>query len=298
MQNSISIVIPTYHRKKSLLALLTNLAKTVKFKGDVLVIEQCDNNEKEIQIFAKKLGLRFTYIYLDKASMAHATNVGVEHAKSDLVLLLDDDVLGSADFVEHHANNFSDTRIAATVGRCITEGQMIQPGFTRTGRINWFGTVTDGFSSTIRQEVDTVIGCNMCWRRGVYLELGGMDEKFTGNALRLDSDLSLRAKKIGYKIVFDPHAEIQHMRDPAGGARKTEGRIRWYFDFFGNETYFFLKHFSPLLLPLFLLTKWQWAIRCMFGFGREVSMRSLATPMSGIISGLQKYYNKEYDNRC
>lgn len=297
MQYSISIVIPTYHRKKSLMALLKNLAKTVKFAGDVVVVEQCDNNEAEIRSVAKKLGLRLTYIYLEQASMAHSTNVGVQQAKTDLVLILDDDVLGSTGFVQHHADNFSDPGIAATVGRCVTEGQTLQPDFTRTGRINWFGTVSDGFSSTIRQEVDTVIGCNMCWRRSVYMELNGMDEKFTGNALRLDSDLSLRAKKNGYKIVFDPTAEIQHMRDPNGGARKTEGRIQWYFHFFSNETYFFLKHFSPLLLPLFLLTKWQWAIRCIFGFGREVSMRSLATPISGIISGLQKYYNKGYDNR-
>ncbi len=288
MNNPISIVIPTFHRKESLFRLLKNISD-IGYRGEVVVVEQEERHATEIVALAKKLSLSIVYVYMKHASTARAMNLGVAHASGDVILFLDDDVLGSPGFISHHLANFSDTHIGATVGRCITNGQPVEADAKRTGRINWLGSFTDGFSSTIRQEVDTVIGCNTCIRKDVYQKVGGIDERFTGNALRLESDLSLRIKKMGYSIIFDPTAEITHLREPTGGARKTEGRIQWYFDFFSNETYFSLKHRPVVLLPLFLLTKISWACRCMFGFGREVSMRSLKTPFMGIRDGIHKY---------
>ena len=116
-----------------------------------------------------------------------------------------------------------------------------------------------------------------------------MDEQFTGNAIRLESDLSLRAKKLGYKILFEPTAVVIHHRAPTGGARKSEGRLQWYLDYFSNETYFYLKHRPKILVIVFWITKLNWVIRCMFGIGREVSFRSFYTPFAGMIDGVRKY---------
>lgn len=295
MKSNTSLIIPTYKRLASLVVLLKNLSKGEKDFKEIIIVEQVENNKKDVEVLAKKLGLPVRYIFLPEASTAHAMNVGVEAAMSEFVLFLDDDVEPKADLIKNHLNIFSDEHVAATVGRAITAHQKIEPEYNRTGRINWLGQFSDGFSSLIKQEVDTVIGCNTCWRKSVYLELGGIDEQFTGNAIRLESDLSLRAKSAGYKIIYEPLAEVFHRREELGGARKTENRMKWYFDFFSNESYFFLKHFSVYLFPLFLLTKWEWAFRCMFGFGREVSMRSFKAPILGICNGVRKY--TRYGNR-
>ncbi|MCX6793873.1 MAG: glycosyltransferase, partial [Candidatus Gottesmanbacteria bacterium] len=229
------------------------------------------------------------YIYLFSPSMTHARNVGARLAKGKLILFLDDDVVVRKGLIENHVKNFRDPMIAATCGRVITPGQSVEPEHRNVGRVGLLGGVSGGFSSIIRQEVDTVIGCNMCWRRDLYLRLGGVDEQFTGNALREETDLSLRAKKLGYKIMFEPRAIVEHHRAETGGARKSEGRLTWYFNFFSNETYFFLKHRSAVLLFIFLLTKIEWAGRCMFGFSREVSARSFCTPFAGMADGVRKY---------
>jgi GT2 family glycosyltransferase len=289
MSIRVSIIVPTLRRKSYLIRLLESLAPQMQKDYEIIVVEQVERNEKEIKDFAKKKKLSLVYTFLPEASMTHARNAGVALAKGDYVLFLDDDVTARAGLVENHVKNFSDDRVAATCGRCITEGQEVEADRQNTGRISWIGISSDGFSSDIRQEIDTVIGCNMCWRKDVYVSLGGADEKFTGNALREDTDLSLRAKHMGYKIVFEPKAIIDHKRAESGGARKTEGRIAWYFHFFSNETYFFLKHRPFVLLPIYLFMKTEWAIRCMFGIGREVSIRSMITPMSGILDGVRKY---------
>jgi len=296
MTTNISIIIPTFHRQESLLRLLKSLAGQTGVKSEVIVVEQGENNGKEIEREGRKLGLEVHYIYLPKPSMTHARNVGAATAKGDYLLFLDDDVVAHPGLLTAHMKNFQDPRVGATVGRAITPGQSIEDKRTDTGRVTLFG-VTEGYSSNIHQEVDTVIGCNMCWKVNVYKKLGGVDEQFTGNALREETDLSLRAKKIGYKIIFEPKAVVEHLRADSGGARKTEGRIQWYFDFFSNESYFFLKHKPALLLPIYLLTKMNWALRCMFGFGREVSVRSIFTPKLGILDGMKKYWRFTHENR-
>ncbi len=292
----VSIIIPTYRRVSSLFKLLSSLTDVVKKKDEVIIVEQGEKHEKEIISYAKKLRLPIHYYFLETPSMTKARNTGAVKAKGEFLLFLDDDVIVTPKLLESHVKNFDDKRVAATVGRVITEGQQVESGREQVGRVNWVGSVSGGYSSEIRQEVDTVLGCNMCWRTSVYRQLGGVDEQFV--IIREETDLSIRAKRLGYAIIFEPKALVEHHRATTGGTRKSEGRIQWYVSFFSDETYFFLKHRPTWLLPLYLLTKTEWALRCMFGFGREVSIRSMLTPFIGITEGAKKYQRlkKHYDH--
>jgi GT2 family glycosyltransferase len=292
-----SIIIPTFHRKKSLLALLESLSRQLTSTAEIIVVEQGMSNQKEVGRVASKWKINLHYIYLPEPSMTHARNVGAETAKGNFLLFLDDDVIPKRGFIEQHLKHFSDHSVAATTGRVVTAGEEDDTNNRRVGRVGYFGEVSGGFSSTIMQKVDTVVGCNMCWRKDVYEKLGGVDERFTGNAIREETDLSLRAKKAGYKIIFEPKAEVTHVRSVSGGARKTEGRLQWYFDFFSNQTYFFLKHMNKVFFPIFIFINANWILRCMFGFGREVSLRSMVTPWMGIADGIKKYRMYLHEDR-
>lgn len=284
MKSRVSIIIPTYRRKESLERTLRSLKQGMRQDVEVIIVSQDEG-------ILTKSSVNVRIIKLSLPSMTRARNIGARNANGDFLLFLDDDVIVQKGLIDNHVQNFSDPKVAAVCGRVITPGQQIEPGSKRVGKVGLLGQVSGGFSSTIRQEVDTVIGCNMCWRRDVYLALGGVDENFTGNALREETDLSLRAKADGYKLIFEPKAVVEHHRAEAGGARKSEGRLQWYYDFFSNETYFFLKHCPKILLPIFWLSKIEWVFRCMFGFGREVSMRSMVTPFAGMMDGVRKYRN-------
>ncbi len=249
MKSNVSIVIPTYHRKKSLLRLL----KSLDTNAEIIIVEQEENNRNTLAKYVR-------YVYLPKRSTPHAMNVGVQKAKGEFIVFLDDDVSVTPGFIQHHLKNFRDKKVGATVGRVITDGQPVEPNRRDSARIDWLGGFSDGFSSTVRQEVDTVIGANTCWRKEVFNELGGFDERFRGNALRFESDISLRAKDAGYKIVFEPKALVYQHRESTGGARRTEGFFTWYRDYFYNETLFFVKHRPKILLPLFWVTKILWVL--------------------------------------
>lgn len=287
MKIKISVIIPTYNRKGSLVRLLKFLLKEIDNSIEIIIVEQVQNNEKVFRNILKKINLE--YFFLKKKSTSIAKNVGIKHAKGSYIIFFDDDVIVKPKIFKSYLTSLVNAEIGGISGRILTQGQKTEPDRKDTGRISFFGNFSDGFSSLVKQEVDTVIGCSAFWRKDLLKKINGFDEQFTGNAMREESDLSLRVKRLGYKIVFEPKAMVEHLREPTGGARKTEGRIQWYFNFFSNETYFFLKHRPKIILPIILLTRWEWILRCMFGFGREVSFRSIITPFLGIYDGFKKY---------
>lgn len=288
MKIDFSIIIPTYKRKEHVLHTLDSLKGKIGHTTEIIVVEQVQNHSKEFSEKAKNLGFDFHYVFLDRPSTPHAKNIGVSQAKGEYVIFFDDDVLVKTS-PELYKESFTSKKIAAVTGRSVAIGQKEESFREDTGRITFLGKFTDGYSSKIPQEIETVIGCNVCWRKEIFLSVGGFDEQFTGNALREEADLSLRARAKGYTILFDPKVDVVHVRAESGGTRKTEGRMKWNFDFFSNETYFFLKYRSFSLVPVILLTRWEWILRCMFGFGREVSLRSLTTPFKGMLDGYKKY---------
>lgn len=296
MKIKFSIVIPTYKRGKYVMDLLNSLKSKITSTTEIILVEQGENHEKEFFKKAKAFGFQFHYLHVNDPSTPHAKNIGVEKAKGEYIIFLDDDVVVKSS-PELYAECFSTKKIAAVNGRSVARGQKEEPDRKDVGRISFLGKFTDGYSSKIPQEIETLIGCNMCWKKEIFVKLGGFDEEFTGNALREEADLSLRARENGYTILFDPKVEILHIRAESGGTRKTEGRIQWYFDFFSNETYFFLKYRPKIVVAIILLTRWEWFLRCMFGFGREVSLRSFITPFAGVIDGYRKYRRWKNEDR-
>lgn len=289
MKIIISIVVPTYKRKDSMIRLLKSLVPQTRAHVEIIIVEQVIDNGRDFENFVKKHALNFHYYFLPDASTSHAKNVGVRHAKGKYIIFLDDDVVIEKDFLSVYQTDFTKNQYPIIAGKVLTKGHLANPESKNVGKISYWGNFSDDFGSDIPQEVDTMIGCNAGWRKDIFEKLGGFDEQFTGNAMREESDISLRAKKAGYHIMYEPHAIIHHLREERGGARKTEGRLQWYFNFLSNETYFFLKHRPIFMVPIILLTRWEWIVRCMFGFGREVSLRSMVTPFAGIRDGFRKY---------
>ncbi len=275
MKPDVSIIVPTLNRKEYLLGLLESLRKEIqKTKAEIIIVEQGKNNHYAYAVY------KTNYFFVNEPGTVHAKNLGAKHAHGKYLFFFDDDVWVKHGVIAAHLKNYEDSMVGAVVGRVLTEGQKVDAHAKNVGKIDFWGTFHDNYSSTIKQDVDTVIGCNMSIRRDLFEKLGGFDKRFTGPALRYESDLSLRIKQAGYRIIFEPRAQIRHLRAPSGGTRKTEGRFRWYFHFFSNETYFFLKHRPFIVLPIILVARFAWIIS-----------GKLIAPFLGLFDGIWKYYD-------
>ena len=92
-------------------------------------------------------------------------------------------------------------------------------------------------------EVDTVRGCYWSVKRSVFNLTGGFDANFQG-ALRDETDLCLRIKRLGYKIYFQPDVYVYHERQ-LGGCNNVATSYSSLLDKYDNEFYFQFKHFLP-----------------------------------------------------
>jgi len=285
-----SIIIPTYHRTECLLRLLQSISEQDEKDIEILIVEQGENHKKDIVSYAKKHYLQISYIFIKHPNMPKARNVGARIAKGRYLVFYDDDVILTPHALHRLVDAFSRTNGDLIGGRVTMPDRPDDKESVHTGRISYLCSFSENFSSLVPQSVDTVIGCHMAMKKSVFDNVGGFDEHFIGNALREESDFSLRVKDKGYTVLFDPSATVVHLRAAHGGANKSDNRLFWYYCFFHNETYFFLKHRPLVLLPIYMMKKISYILRCMFGFGREVSVRSFITPIVGIRDGIETFY--------
>jgi len=154
---------------------------------------------------------RVRWIRLARPSITHAMNTGLEQARGDIVVFLDDDIIPGAHIISAHS-------LAHAEGSCnIVAGQVLQPGEE---------VLTDPvegaeflFRSGKKRWVEELMGGNFSVNRKVALALGGFDENFVRVAYRFEAEFCDRALTAGERILFEPAASIRHLRAADGGTR-------------------------------------------------------------------------------
>lgn len=267
MQPQVTVVIPTLNRAQPIVDLVNDLLQQKYPSFAIIVVDQTAAVNTALSKLAAS-HFQVKIIRPDIVGTCHARNVGVAAATGEIIVFLDDDVrLPDRGFLAGHAKNYSDPTVGGVAGRVNDRNETLnreQQGpvcrVTATGRI--FGNA----ASNIRQDVNAPRGANMSFRKTAIFQVGGFDEQFRGNAMREETDFSLRVVKAGWRIVYDPSASATHL-SLQGGSRSAD-RLRWYRDFFFNESYFFLKHFSRWLLPILLVRKARAMAACWLWYGR------------------------------
>ena len=279
-----SVVIPTYNRQRVLIRNLKALLKQKKDIFEIIVVDQtktCSDSLKKI--IAKNPKIK--YFYFKKKSTSAAKNYGWKKAKGEIVLFLDDDTIVLPGLIKAHWQNFQNPQVGAVTSREILEKD---PDYHTSGKaqiITKTGAVLPDSFSITKGEVDSVQGGYASFRKSVLGEVEGFDENYIGSAMREESDLSLRLRLSGYKIIFEPKAKAIHLGWKIGGTRAGK-KLDWYFSFFRNEIYFFLKFFPKKYLPCFFARKLRPILACMFWYGKG-RLSALKLPFQAFRDGAQ-----------
>lgn len=243
--------------------------------GEVIVVDQCPRGPLPEDIQSTP-GL--VYLASDTPGMVRARNQALQIARGDIVIFLDDDVFPSKGLIAGHLSAYSDTRVGGVAGR-IVEGNDLTEDVPDASVFD----LVDGwqfarFDHRTRGAVMTARGCNMSFRRDLLRSLGGFDENI--EIFRDDSDMCLRVIEAGYRIVFEPEAELIHLNCPSGGTRGTaveatsscsrEWRsYRQYYRHYRDNLYFIIKHFRGRRRRRYLwqsycsyvgFSRWPWRV--------------------------------------
>jgi GT2 family glycosyltransferase len=287
----ISILIPTLERHQSVNELANQLLKQQYPNFEIIIVDQSREKNQPL-IDLQKENQKIKYFKIEKTGTCLAKNFGLKKASGEIIIFMDDDCrVENPDFIQNHVSNYEDSKIGGVGGRLIDKNVRLNRETTGpVCRVSKTGCVFPNANSDVKQEINAPRGGNMSFRKSVIFEVGGFDERLIGNAMREETDFSLRVVEAGYKIIFEPKADNIHLA-LAGGTRSLD-RIKWYFDFFHNEMLFFLKHFPKIYLPILFFRKLRPILVCMFYYGKA-KPRALVTPFLGFRSGYKAYLKKE-----
>ena len=290
----VSIIIPTLHREKALCDTLMYLFDQDYPKYEIIVVDQSVRHREETLKFLNDHKTKIKYFQISKKGTTIAKNYGLKCAKGEIILFVDDDIKPAQNLISEHVVNYENQNIGGVSGRIeVQDNSMIKDEEGKVGFVTKDGRFIDNYSSKTSCEVMTVHGCNASFRKDFLDKVHGFDENFTGFDIREDSDISFRIRRLGYKLVFDPHAEVLHLK--ASGGSRDKDRITWYEDFFRNEMLFFMKHLPHRYLVLRILNKIRPILSCMFYYGKG-NPRAIIAPWRGFINGY-KLYKKEIKDR-
>ena len=279
-----AIIIPTINRFRYITGTVRQVLEQSFQDFELLVVDQSEpSTSRETAGFIAALkDPRVSYLHLDRPGVANARNEGVCRGRSEIILFLDDDViLLTPDFLKAHLSRFSDPTIGAVSGRIVERLNLVNARRT-IARVSLGGRTIDNMSGTERVLLEGLKGGNMSLRAEIFRTIGGFDRNFSGTGLLEETDFSTRIRAAGWKLAFEPEAELLHLSAPAGGNRVTSEQEREWWRF-RSTAYYIMKHRGPLGMLPFLAT---FGIIATDRAIRWRSPRALSYLLGGIAAGL------------
>ena len=220
----VSVIIATRNRPAILEQCLQHLFVQDYRPVEVIVVD--NSTSEETQTVVAMFSPEVRYVRDAYANLAHLRNVGIQHARGEIMVFIDDDCFVHEGWLEHLVSNYADPTVGAVTGRMITtfEPEHSSPVI---GRMTKWGKMVGGsFNCNLEMsfEVDYAIGCNMSFRRQVLAEVGLFDPIF--NIAYEEQDLSFRIRQSGYRVIFDGRAVVTHLVAPRDIKVVQRGEVR------------------------------------------------------------------------
>ena len=235
----VTVVIATRDRAELLKRTLAALG-TQELEGIDLEVLIADNGStdrtREVVAEAAAIWPGVVYLHEARPGKSHALNSALAHARGDLLLLTDDDVVPSKGWVQAFAQAFADTGADFGVGRIFPLWEVPPPRWMSEA-LHGVLAIPDGgarrqlLSKGVHEEI-MPIGANMAVRRAVIERIGGWNPDLgkLGGTLRTgeDHEFALRMLAAGFTGVYEPTASVGH-HVPASRLRLSYF-ARWFYD--------------------------------------------------------------------
>jgi GT2 family glycosyltransferase len=226
----VSVVIVTWLRPAYIRACLEHLAQLDPLPDQVLVVDASADGLTAEVVDGFEWAERIAFPG-GAGHMTTARNVGLLHASGELIAFIDDDANVRSGWLSGLVGAFADPDVAAVAGRtCNGLPGEDQAGIDAIGQILPDGSLTANFAADPGGviAVDHGIGANMAFRRDVLARLGGFRDDFAGAGLCEDTDMFMRIRALGARVVFAPEACVDHVGAPHVKGRRFDYRYQFW----------------------------------------------------------------------
>jgi GT2 family glycosyltransferase len=208
--HQVSIIIPNYNGEELLPKHLPDVIKAYKnSKNNILEIIMVDDGSTDRSVRLVKKFFPEIKIFKHKINrgFSSAVNTGARYAKGQLLCLLNTDVSPKENFLVPIFPHFNQSDV---FGVSLHEkGYWWARGFFKDG----FLVHEPGEQSKKPHATFWISGGSGVFSRQKWWELGGMDEKNLSPFYWEDLDISYRAAKRGWSLLWEPKADVVHQHE-------------------------------------------------------------------------------------
>lgn len=222
----IEVIIPTYNGLELVKKNLPAVVKSIKkFKDSkITIVDDGSKTEEQSKLdeFVKQINKNSNIVvslmlFQENRGFSSNVNRAAMISNADIFVLLNTDVEPSENFLDPLLVHFKDKKIFG-VG-CMDESVETKTVLRGRGVGEWRrGFVIHGKGEVDKTDTFWVSGGSSAFNRRIFQELGGMDTLYDPFYWE-DIDLSYRAQKTGYKIMFEPKSVVTHIHKK-GSIRK------------------------------------------------------------------------------
>ncbi|SDG61832.1 glycosyltransferase [Psychroflexus sediminis] len=204
-----SFVIPVYNRPQEIMELLESLSQ-VSESFEVVIVEDGSQDTCKKAVEGSKEKLDISYYFKSNTGPGDSRNYGMKRAKGNYFIILDSDVIVPANYLEVVRKALTESYMD-----CYGGGDTALDSFTPVQKsIDYAMTsllTTGGIRGSAQSKSSNSYeprSFNMGISRAAFLESKGFSSIHPGE----DPDLSIRLKKLGFKVGYIDKAQVYHKR--------------------------------------------------------------------------------------
>jgi glycosyltransferase involved in cell wall biosynthesis len=209
----VSIVVPTRGRPELLRNCLESLIRLdyPHERYEIIVIEDGTQSGQQVTSeITQRSPVPVGYHRIPHSGAATARNVGLSRSSRDIVAFIDDDAMAVSEWLGRLVTALLSVGVGGAGGRVSPDypESVLEAEMLSGGEMKWSGynAVPSGV-----QEVDHLPGGNMAFWREALLAVRGLDTDYTRRgSWREDTDLCVRLRHHGYRLLYDGQARISH----------------------------------------------------------------------------------------
>lgn len=221
--HKVSVVITNYNGVQmlrenlpSVSAAVQNISNNIR---EVIIVDDASNDDSVNYIKENYSNFKLI-VHAKNKRFAEAVNSGFRAAKGELVCLLNNDVKPSKNFLSKSYQLFEDEKLFGV--SLAEEGYSWAKGYFDKGYIGHRpGRKVNTIHSTF-----WISGGSGVFRKSMWNSLKGLDSKLYKPFYWEDLDISYRAMKRGWKLLWDPNSKVEHIHESTNKLFSTKYRTR------------------------------------------------------------------------
>lgn len=224
----VSVIIPNYNGEHFLKECLEALKRQTFDDMEVVLVDNASTDDS-IKL-AKELYREIRVIELDdNTGFAYAVNRGIEAAKGEYVLLLNNDTIVFPNFVKNQYKMIKGKPDVFSCSALMIQNQnheLVDDAGDELAVLGWgFAPDRDKPVSGcgVPHEVFSSCAGAAIYRKAVFDEIGLFDESFF--AYLEDMDVGYRARLAGYRNLYNPYAKVYHLGSASSGSRHNAFKV-------------------------------------------------------------------------